>query len=107
MSRAWVILVAAGLLEIVWSVALKQADGLTRLVPTVIGIAVAAVSLGMLSIALADLPVGTAYAVWVGIGTVGVAVTGMALFGEAMSLSRLGFLLLIVAGIIGLKLVEA
>ncbi|TQN28282.1 quaternary ammonium compound-resistance protein SugE [Haloactinospora alba] len=102
---AWVILVVAGLLEIVWSLALKKADGLTRLGWSVLGVGVAMVSLGMLSYALKSLPVGTAYAVWVGIGTVGVAVTGMVALGESASRGRLACLGLIVAGVMGLNLV--
>ncbi|MGI8308145.1 DMT family transporter [Saccharopolyspora hattusasensis] len=103
---AWVILVVAGLLEIVWSLALKHAEGLTRVWPAVLGIAVAMISLGMLSVALKELPVGSAYAIWVGIGTVGVAAVGMVFLSEPMTVSRLAFLGLIVVGIAGLKFVE-
>ncbi|MFI0469742.1 MULTISPECIES: DMT family transporter [Saccharopolyspora] len=103
---AWVILVAAGLLEIVWSLALKHAEGMTRLWPAVLGIGVAMISLGMLSVALKDLPVGSAYAIWVGIGTVGVAAVGMIFLSEPVTFSRLAFLALIVVGIAGLKFVE-
>ncbi|WP_170181655.1 DMT family transporter [Haloactinospora alba] len=101
---AWVILVVAGLLEIVWSLALKEADGLTRLGWSVLGVGVAMVSLGMLSYALKSLPVGTAYAVWVGIGTVGVAGVGMVALGEPVTWPRMVFLGLIVAGVMGLNL---
>ncbi|MGW1677681.1 DMT family transporter [Saccharopolyspora sp. NPDC002376] len=103
----WVILIVAGLLEIVWSLALKHAEGMTRLWPAVVGIGVAMISLGMLSLALKHLPVGSAYAIWVGIGTVGVAVVGMLTFGEPVTWPRLAFLTLIVVGIAGLKFVEA
>ncbi|MGW3472521.1 DMT family transporter [Saccharopolyspora sp. NPDC000995] len=103
---AWVILVVAGLLEIVWSLALKHAEGMTRVWPAVLGIAVAMISLGMLSVALKDLPVGSAYAIWVGIGTVGVAAVGMLFLSEPVTVSRLAFLALIVVGIAGLKFVE-
>ncbi|PKW19881.1 DMT family transporter [Saccharopolyspora spinosa] len=103
---AWVILVVAGLLEIVWSLALKHAEGLTRVWPAVLGIAVAMISLGMLSVALKDLPVGSAYAIWVGIGTIGVAAVGMLFLSEPVTVSRLAFLGLIVVGIAGLKVVE-
>ncbi|QIZ34498.1 MULTISPECIES: multidrug efflux SMR transporter [Saccharopolyspora] len=103
---AWVILVVAGLLEIVWSLALKHAEGLTRVWPALLGIAVAMISLGMLSVALKDLPVGSAYAIWVGIGTVGVAAVGMLFLSEPVTVSRLAFLGLIVVGIAGLKFVE-
>jgi quaternary ammonium compound-resistance protein SugE len=104
---AWALLVAAGLLEIVWAVALKDADGFTRLWPSVIGIAAAWVSFGLLTLALRTLPVGTAYAIWTGIGVLGVAVVGILAHGESSSLARLALLALILAGIIGLKLVES
>ena len=103
---AWVILVCAGLLEIVWATALKNADGFTRLWPSVIGITFSLVSFFMLAVALKDLPVGTAYAVWVGIGVVGVAIAGMLVFGESVSLLRLGFIAVILFGVIGLRIVE-
>ena len=99
---AWVILLGAGLLEIVWAVALKQADGFSRLWPSVLGVGTAATSLLLLSVALRSLPAGTAYAVWVGVGIVGVAVVGMLAMGEEAGLARLGFLALILAGIVGL-----
>jgi quaternary ammonium compound-resistance protein SugE len=104
---AWALLVAAGLLEIVWAVALKDADGFTRLWPSVIGIAAAWVSFGLLTLALRTLPVGTAYAIWTGIGVLGVAVVGILAHGESSSLARLALLALILAGVIGLKLVES
>lgn len=104
---AWTILIIAGLLEIVWSLALKHADGMTRVWPTVTGVGVAMASLGLLSVALRDLPIGIAYAAWMGIGTVGVTVAGMVAFGEPATPARLFFLALIVVGIIGLKLAEA
>lgn len=103
---AWVILVCAGLLEIVWAIALKQSDGLSRLWPSVIGIGGAVLSFTLLAVALRQLPAGTGYAVWVGIGAVGVAVAGMVLFCEAFSLARVLFLSIIVVGIVGLRLVE-
>ena len=103
---AWTVLVGAGLLEIVWAIALKHADGFTRFWPSAIGIAAAVVSFVMLSTALKSLPVGTAYAVWVGIGALGVAITGIIAFGESASLLRVGLLALILIGIVGLKLVE-
>jgi quaternary ammonium compound-resistance protein SugE len=104
---AWLLLAAAGLLEVVWAIALKQADGFTRLWPSVLGLAAAAVSLFLLSLALRTLPTATAYAVWVGIGIVGVALVGILALGENASLPRLGFLGLIFIGIAGLRLVEA
>lgn len=103
---SWLILIAAGLLEIVWAIALKNADGFTRLWPSVIGIAAALLSFVLLSLALKDLPVGTAYAVWVGVGAVGVAVVGMLFLHEEVSLPRLTFLALITIGIVGLRFVE-
>lgn len=103
---AWLILIAAGLLEIVWAIALKNADGFTRLWPTVIGIGTAMISFVLLSLALKSLPVGTAYAVWVGIGAVGVATVGILFLREEASPLRLLFLALITVGIVGLRLIE-
>ena len=98
---SWIVLVIAGLLEVVWAIGLKYTHGFTRLTPSVITIAV---SIVMLSWAMRTLPVGTAYAVWTGIGAVGAAITGILLLGESASLARIASLALIVAGIIGLKL---
>jgi quaternary ammonium compound-resistance protein SugE len=103
---AWLILVCAGLLEIVWATALKQSDGFTRLWPSIIGVGGALISFVLLAVAIRDLPTGTGYAVWVGIGAVGVAVAGIILFGEAVSAARLLFLSIIVIGIVGLRIVE-
>jgi quaternary ammonium compound-resistance protein SugE len=103
---AWLILVCAGLLEIVWATALKQSDGFTRLWPSILGVGGALLSFILLAIALRQLPAGTGYAVWVGIGAVGVAAAGIILLGEAVSAGRLLFLSLIVVGIVGLRLVE-
>jgi quaternary ammonium compound-resistance protein SugE len=103
---AWVILVIAGLLEIGWAVGLKYTDGFTRPWPT-IGTAVALVaSMVLLGLAVRVLPLGTAYAVWTGIGTVGTAILGIALFHEPFTFLRVLFIGLIVAGIIGLKAVH-
>ena len=102
---AWALLVGAGLLEIVWAIALKQSEGFARLWPSVIGLSAAVLSFAMLALALKWLPVGTAYAVWVGIGTVGMAVAGIVAFGEPATAQRLACLALIVGGVIGLKLV--
>lgn len=99
---AWFLLIGAGLLEIVWAVALKYTGGFTRFWPSVIGITAAVVSFVMLSMALKSLPVGTAYAVWVGIGALGVALAGIV----AASLTRLSLLALILIGVVGLKVVE-
>src|SRR5919108_5425126 len=103
---AWLILVCAGLLEIVWATALKQSDGFTRLWPSIIGVGGALVSFVLLAVAIRELPTGTGYAVWVGIGAVGVAIAGIVLFGEAVSAARLLFLSIIVIGIVGLRIVE-
>ncbi|WP_199433986.1 quaternary ammonium compound efflux SMR transporter SugE [Qaidamihabitans albus] len=103
---AWAVLLVAALLELVWALALKQADGFSRLWPSVLGVGAAAVSFVLLTFALRSLPVGTAYAVWVGVGAFGVAVLGIVALGESASLPRLGFLALILAGVIGLRLVE-
>jgi quaternary ammonium compound-resistance protein SugE len=100
---AWVWLTVAGLLEVVWAVGLKYTDGFTRLWPSAITIAAMVASVYCLAVALRTIPVGTGYAVWTGIGAVGVAILGMVLFGESAALLRIGAILLIVAGIAGLK----
>jgi quaternary ammonium compound-resistance protein SugE len=104
---AWLLLVAAGLLEIVWAIALKQAHGFTHLWPSIVGIAAAWVSFALLALSLRSLPVGTAYAVWTGIGVVGVAVVGIVALDESPSPVRVGLLTLILAGLIGLKLLDS
>ena len=101
---AWVLLVLAGLAEVVWAVGLKYADGFTKLLPSAVTIIFMVISVWLLAIALRTIPLGTGYAVWVGIGAVGTAVAGMALFGETKSVARLICIVLIVAGIVGLKL---
>jgi quaternary ammonium compound-resistance protein SugE len=103
---AWVFLVAAGLMELVWATALKQSDGLTRFWPTAVGLSVAVLSVAVLSLSLRSLPVGTAYAVFVGLGALGVALAGMIAFGESASPARLGFLALILVGVVGLQIHE-
>ena len=100
----WTLLLIAGLLEVVWAIGLKYTEGFTRLWPSVGTAAAMLASVGLLGIAMRDLPVGTAYAVWVGVGAVGTVVMGIVLFGESASLPRLASVGLIVAGIIGLKL---
>ncbi|QCB45765.1 quaternary ammonium compound efflux SMR transporter SugE [Hydrogenophaga sp. PAMC20947] len=100
----WLILVLAGLFEIGWAVGLKYTDGFTRLWPTVFTLLSMAISFGLLGLALKSLPLGTAYAVWVGVGAVGTALVGMVLLGESANTGRLLSLALIVAGIVGLKL---
>ncbi|HCW21739.1 multidrug efflux SMR transporter [Achromobacter sp.] len=104
---AWALLILAGALEIVWALALKQADGLTKFWPSLIGISVAMLSLVLLGLALKDLPVGTAYAIWVGIGAFGVAVFGTVVLGEHMSLAKMLFLGLIGVGVAGLRMIES
>ncbi|ADF60117.1 MULTISPECIES: quaternary ammonium compound efflux SMR transporter SugE [Enterobacter] len=101
---SWIILVIAGLLEVVWAIGLKYTHGFTRLTPSVITVTAMIVSIVLLSWAMRSLPVGTAYAVWTGIGAVGAAITGILLLGESASLARIASLALIVCGIIGLKL---
>lgn len=101
---SWTILVVAGLFEIAWAIGLKYTDGFTRLWPS-IGTAIAMlISVALLGLAMRTLPVGTAYAVWTGIGAVGTALCGMILFGESREALRLASIALIVAGIVGLKL---
>jgi quaternary ammonium compound-resistance protein SugE len=100
----WTILVIAGLFEIMWAIGLKYTEGFSRFWPSVGTLMAMAVSFGLLGIAMKSLPVGTAYAVWVGVGAVGTALLGIVLFGEAANLGRLLSLGLIVAGIVGLKL---
>jgi quaternary ammonium compound-resistance protein SugE len=103
----WFILFVAGLFEVVWAVGLKYTDGFTRLWPSV-GTAVAmAISTVLLAIALKTLPVGTGYAIWVGIGAIGTAIAGIALFGESVSTLKIVSIVLLVAGIAGLKLSSA
>ena len=101
---SWIILFIAGLLEVVWAIGLKYTHGFTRLTPSVITVTAMIVSIVLLSWAMRSLPVGTAYAVWTGIGAVVAAITGILLLGESASLARIASLALIVAGIIGLKL---
>ena len=101
---SWIILVIAGLLEVVWAVGLKYTHGFSRLMPSVITVTAMIVSMALLAWAMKSLPVGTAYAVWTGIGAVGAAITGIVLLGESANPMRLASLALIVLGIIGLKL---
>lgn len=103
---AWVILFIAGLTEIGWAVGLKYTEGFTRLVPTTLTVSCMVVSIVLLGIALKTLPLGTAYAIWTGIGSVGTAILGIYLFDESTAALRLVCIALIVAGIVGLKLVS-
>jgi len=100
----WIILVLAGLFEVVWAIGLKYTHGFTRLVPSVVTLIGMLISFWLLSLAMKTLPLGTAYAVWVGIGALGAFVAGIVLFGETLSWMRVVSVLLIAAGLIGLKL---
>src|ERR1700730_6199096 len=102
---AWLVLILAGGLEIGWAIGLKYTDGVTRLVPTIATLAAMPLSMALLGLAVRVLPVGTAYAVWTGIGTVGTVLLGVLLFGESAEPLRLAFIALIVVGIVGLKIV--
>jgi quaternary ammonium compound-resistance protein SugE len=102
---SWFYLLIAGLLEVVWAVGLKYTNGFTRLWPSVLTLVSMAGSVGMLGLALRQLPLGTAYAVWTGIGTIGTAIAGMLMLGEPAGALRLGAIALIAIGIIALKLV--
>ena len=103
---AWVYLVIAGFFEMGWAIGLKYTDGFIRLVPTTLTVAAMIISVVLLGLALRDLPVGTGYAVWTGIGTVGTALLGMYLFNDPATAARLACIGLIVAGIIGLKVLS-
>ncbi len=101
---AWIWLFIAGLLEVGWAVGLKYTEGFSRPIPSVLTLASMAGSVGLLGVALKDLPLGTAYAVWTGIGTIGTAVFGMLVLGEPAGALRLACIALITCGILGLKL---
>ncbi|PID62505.1 MAG: quaternary ammonium compound-resistance protein SugE [Gammaproteobacteria bacterium] len=103
---AWIYLLIAGLFECVWAVGLKYTEGFTRIVPSAITLAAMALSMWFLSLSLKSIPIGTGYAVWTGIGAIGVAIIGMAFLGEPRQIARIICLLLIVSGIIGLKVVS-
>jgi quaternary ammonium compound-resistance protein SugE len=100
----WMYLFLAGLFEVGWAVGLKYTAGFTRPLPTLLTVASMIVSLGLLGLALKSLPVGTAYAIWTGIGTIGTAILGIYLFAEPATFARIACIGLIVSGIIGLKL---
>ncbi len=102
--NAWVIVAIAGLLEVCWAIGLKYSEGFTKVVPSVLTVLAMAGSFWLLSTAMKTLPVGTAYAVWVGIGAVGTAITAVVLFSEPVSVLRVAGVLLILSGIIALKL---
>lgn len=100
---SWIILFFAGLFEVGWAVGLKYTDGFSKPLPTALTVAAMAISLGLLGLAMKELPLGTAYAIWTGVGAVGTVIAGIILFGESMALARLVSVALIVAGLIGLK----
>jgi len=101
---SWIILFFAGLFEVGWAVGLKYTDGFSKPLPTALTIAAMAVSLGLLGVAMKELPLGTAYAIWTGVGAVGTVIAGIILFGESMALFRLASVALIICGLIGLKI---
>ena len=101
---SWIILLFAGLFEVGWAVGLKYTDGFSKPLPTALTIAAMAISLGLLGLAMKELPLGTAYAIWTGVGAVGTVIAGIILFGESMALFRLASVALIICGLIGLKI---
>lgn len=103
---AWLILVAAAALEVTWALALKASDGFSRALPSVVGVVTAVGSLALLVLALRDLPVGTAYAVWTGLGAVGVALAGILVFGESAAPERVACVAVVFAGVAGLRLLD-
>lgn len=103
MTTSWILLLVAGLLEVVWAIGLKYTDGFSKLAPSLITITAMIASVWLLALALKGIPVGTGYAVWTGIGAVGTAILGIVLFNEAATAARLACIGLIVAGIFGLK----
>ena len=104
---AWIWLLGAGMVEIVMAISLKYSDGWTRIGPSLLGVAASVISIGMLTMAVKTLPIGTAYAIWTGIGAIGVTLIGILFFQEGTSLLRLGCMALIFIGIIGLKFLPA
>lgn len=101
---SWIILFFAGLFEVGWAVGLKYTDGFSKPLPTALTIVAMAISLGLLGLAMKELPLGTAYAIWTGVGAVGTVIAGIILFGESMALFRLASVALIICGLIGLKI---
>ncbi len=100
----WIILFVAGLFETSWAIGMKYSDGFTKLYPSIFTIVTMAMSVYLLSVSLKTIPVGTAYAVWTGIGAVGTVVLGIILFGESKDMARVGFIFLIIIGIVGLRI---
>lgn len=103
---AWLLLILAGLFEVAWVVGLKYTDGFTRLIPSLLTAVAVIVSMTLLGLAARSLPIGTAYAVWTGIGTVGAVLLGILLFGDSANSLRLACIALVLIGVIGLKLVS-
>ncbi|MBA4289017.1 MAG: quaternary ammonium compound-resistance protein SugE [Pseudomonas sp.] len=101
---SWLILLLAGLFEVAWAIGLKYTDGFTRPLPTLLTVSAIIVSLALLSLAMKGLPLGTAYAVWTGIGAIGTLIAGVILFGEPITLLRMASAALIICGLIGLKI---
>ncbi len=101
---SWLILLLAGLFEVGWAVGLKYTEGFTRPLPTLLTVGAIAASLGLLGLAMRELPLGTAYAVWTGVGAVGTVIAGILLFGESMALVKVASVGLIVLGLVGIKL---
>lgn len=101
---SWIILLLAGLFEMGWAVGLKYTDGFTRPLPTLLTVTAMLISLGLLGLAMKELPLGTAYAIWTGIGAIGTVIAGIVLFGEAVTLMRMASVALIICGLLGLKL---
>ncbi|MCF5174305.1 quaternary ammonium compound efflux SMR transporter SugE [Pseudomonas sp. PA-6-1D] len=101
---SWIILFFAGLFEVGWAVGLNYTDGFSKPLPTALTIAAMAISLGLLGLAMKELPLGTAYAIWTGVGAVGTVIAGIILFGESMALFRLASVALIICGLVGLKI---
>ena len=104
MSSAWIVLTVAGLFEVCWAIGLKYSEGFTKVIPSVFTVITLAISMYLLAKASQSLPIGTAYSVWVGIGSLGACVLGIILFKEPVSFSRLFFLALLIISILGLKL---
>ncbi|MDZ4192167.1 quaternary ammonium compound efflux SMR transporter SugE [Ectopseudomonas chengduensis] len=101
---SWIILLLAGLFEVGWAIGLKYTEGFTRPLPMLLTVCAMLVSLALLGLAMKELPLGTAYAIWTGVGAVGTVIAGIILFGESMALLRLASVALIVCGLIGLKM---
>ena len=101
---SWIILFFAGLFEVGWAVGLKYTEGFTRPLPTALTVAAMLASLGLLGIAMKELPLGTAYAIWTGVGAIGTVIAGVILFGESMALMRIASVALILCGLVGLKI---